>query len=160
MKIVKITHKNTKAGDGYKSLELSDGRFLNVFKFHSMFSEIEEGGEIPDASIVKDGKFWKLEDPKKEEKQTRGAAFKGQQIEKAQENKARYIAEAQDRKEESIAFFNATNCALKLLEVHGMNEHAERLTPEQIQSYIKKWRGWFFAEWMGRDTHDSPPFND
>ena len=69
-------------------------------------------------------------------------------IAQAQVRKAEYIEQAQERKDASIAFFNANNSAIQLLAVY------KELTPiEEAEEFIRKWRNWFMREWQNK-----PPF--
>jgi len=82
-------------------------------------------------------------------------AFKGQQIAKAQEKKAEYIATAQDNKNEGIKIAStismATNVVIATLK-------GEQIIDESvIKGKIREWRNWFLAEWDSIDQ--APPFN-
>lgn len=58
--------------------------------------------------------------------------------------KTRNIKNAQDRKDYSIAFYNATNSAIELVKVaHAIGE---QLTPEIVKARIVEWREWFLDE--------------
>ena len=72
-----------------------------------------------------------------------GAAKKAD-IREAQAVKAEYIREAQDRKEESIAFFNATNSALTII---SGDIKSGLITVDTAQEKIRYWRDWFLAEY-------------
>ena len=69
--------------------------------------------------------------------QNRGAGMA-----KAQETKAKYIEQAQGRKNDAIAYFNALNSAIALYKASVPFE-----SDEEIQAFIVKWRTWFLAEW-------------
>lgn len=65
----------------------------------------------------------------------------GSGIKAAQERKAEMIEKAQDRKTESIAYFNSINCAIEL--VSKMN----LLSKENIKEMIVYYRDWFLSEY-------------
>ena|SRR3990167_3930997 len=71
---------------------------------------------------------------------------------KMMEKKAEYIEKAQERKNDSIAFFNATNSALTLYEI--MNQEIPDGTG--VKEFIREWRTWFLKEW--ENYNDKPPF--
>lgn len=56
--------------------------------------------------------------------------------------KAKNIEEAQERKAESIAFFNATNSAIALVSKYQLGE----MTESEIRVKIVAWRDWFLTE--------------
>lgn len=60
----------------------------------------------------------------------------------AQDRKAGYIKEAQERKDNSIAFFNATNSAIAVTQ-HMTNP----ANVEEKRQEIIEWRDWFLQEW-------------
>jgi hypothetical protein len=68
-------------------------------------------------------------------------------IRDAQKYKAKYIAKAQDKKEESIAFFNSVNSAVNLLSKMDFYKNREDLKEE-----IVFWRDWFYEEWVKRNN--------
>lgn len=72
----------------------------------------------------------------------------------AQERKSEYIKEAQERKEESIAYFNATNSAIQLL---TSNPRFQEMTPEDKKDNIIWWREFFLSEWR---KYDAKPEQD
>jgi hypothetical protein len=80
-------------------------------------------------------------------------------IAKAQEVKGQQIKEAQERKSDSIAFFNATNSAIalvtKLIEPALQNGTA---TPSEAEMKVKirAWREWFINEY--EDYNTKAPF--
>ena len=64
-------------------------------------------------------------------------------IKAAQERKAEMIEKAQDRKSESIAYFNSVNCAIELVSKMKSVE----LTRQETKEEIIHWRDWFLAEY-------------
>ncbi len=140
MKITSIKIGTAKTGNPFKTIVLEDDRKINVFNNHSLYGAIVEGYDIPETMIEQSGQYLNLKDiqPK--------PAFKGKQIAEAQERKAEYIKQAQDRKEDSIAFFNATNAAIALLKDKDFKDG-------ELQEHIRYWRNWFLKEYK-----DQPPF--
>ncbi len=78
--------------------------------------------------------------------------FKAEQIEKAQERKAEYIEKAQDRKADQIAYFNAINSAIAMLQT---DKGPALGTDEQYHEFIRDWRDWFLDEWNKYNSDDS-----
>lgn len=76
-------------------------------------------------------------------------------IAKAQEVKGQQIKEAQERKSDSIAFFNATNSAIAL--VTKMTETQPVFPGEaEMKVKIRAWRDWFIQEY--EDYNTKAPF--
>lgn len=69
-------------------------------------------------------------------------------IAKAQERKAEFIKEAQERKNDSIAYFNALNSAIALV------TKLEFKSEGQTKVDIVYWRDWFLSEWKRYDAGD------
>ncbi len=84
-----------------------------------------------------------------------GARAGGAGVAKAQERKAEYIKEAQDRKEDSIAYFNSVNSAISLLQALGANG----MTNDSVQNFIKTWREWFLKEHEVYKDGNNIPFD-
>lgn len=133
--VVTVEQKTTSTGKPYKGCVLADDRKINVFSDHPLYPEVEQGFDIPDALIYKKDKYWNLSDP------SRGAR-KGAVT---RQNNARSadIKEAQDRKETSIAFFNATNSAIEMVKARGLVDTSDR---EEVKQEIRLWREWFLKE--------------
>lgn len=71
----------------------------------------------------------------------------------AQERKAKFIEEAQDRKSESIAYFNATNSAIQL--VSSLPEFRQGCTTSTgLFEIIVRTRDQFLAEWQKYENAD------
>lgn len=86
-------------------------------------------------------------------------ANKGTGMKAAQERKAEMIEKAQDRKNESIAYFNAVNSAIALLSSHKAlispsNPIASVASDNEIHLFITKWRDWFLDEWKKYEAKD------
>ena len=81
-------------------------------------------------------------------------AFKGQQIAKAQEKKAEYIATAQDNKNEGIKIASTISMAVTIV-IATLKE--EKIIDEGvIKGEIAKWRRWLWFQWD--NVKDFPPF--
>ena len=65
-------------------------------------------------------------------------------IKAAQERKAEMIEKAQDRKSESIAYFNSVNCAIALA---GNFFKGQPMPDEDVKEFITEWRDWFLSEY-------------
>jgi len=75
----------------------------------------------------------------------------GANIAKAQERKAEFIEKAQDRKNEAIAFFNATNNAIALIaQLSGFPLKND----SELQADIRSWRTFFLNEWIKYESGD------
>lgn len=157
MKILNIEMKNTAKGAPYKSCELDQEiqgkRYFNVFSFHPRYEDIQIGLEIDAVDFQYDGKFINLIDPNKGIKtayRATGGATRG--IPAAQERKAEYIEKAQDKKEESIAFFNATNSAIAIL-----TKIKPPVTDDsEFKQELVMWRDWFYQEWQKHNRKENP----
>lgn len=68
---------------------------------------------------------------------------------KIEEVRAKNIEKAQDRKAESIAYFNSVNSAIALLKLGQLGSH------EEIQRGIVFWRDWFISEY---ENWNNQPF--
>jgi hypothetical protein len=72
-------------------------------------------------------------------------------IRDAQKYKANYISKAQDKKEESIAFFNSVNSAINL--ISGLISSGKIYCDNKsLESEIIYWRDWFYDEWAKRNN--------
>ena len=114
-----------------------------------MYSLVQDGATV-NAGIKEsaDGKFKNLIP---EIAPPKFLSNKGGNIKEAQERKAQYIEKAQDRKEESIAFFNATNAAIAM--VNGA--HTDKLlSQEDLELLLIQWRKFFLNQWI---LHDNTP---
>lgn len=115
------------------------------------FDELAPGGKVS-------GTLWTnptnnkmtLYPPKPQGAPTRGG---GMNVAKAQETKREHIKEAQDRKEESIAFFNAVNSSIAIVAaIYDLKG-----TPEAtVKASLTSWRDYFLKE--HQNYKDKPPF--
>ncbi len=74
----------------------------------------------------------------------------GNNISKLMDKKAENIEVAQNRKNESIAFFNATNSALSLLVALPTKPSSF----EETQKFLISSRDWFLSEWQKYESSD------
>lgn len=72
----------------------------------------------------------------------------------AQERKSEYIKEAQDRKEISIAYFNAVNNAVNIIGHYAPDSWPSR---EDYQIELRKWIDWLLDSWR---TWEAKPIED
>ena len=76
-------------------------------------------------------------------------------VSKLMDKKAENIKEAQERKAESIAFFNSTNSAIAL--VNAMRNNDVHIPSEsELKVTIRAWRDWFLKEY--EDWNKGQPF--
>lgn len=134
--VTSVEVKTTSTGKPFKGCALGDGRKINVFSDHPLYPEIEQGFDIPDTLIYQKGQYWNLSDPSR--RAQKGASTRANNARSAD------IKEAQDRKETSIAFFNATNGAVELIARMGGDTNWD--STDEIQKKIRFWRDWFLAE--------------
>lgn len=140
MKIIKLEIKVDKNSNQYKAIEIEDGRKVNYIGHkHSLFNKVEVGYELTENQLEQDGEWkgkatWRLIDPNAP---SRGNYSGGRTA------KDESIRQAQNRKDESIAFFNSTNSAIKMLEILGIQEN--------LEEEIRKWRNFFMAEWQNKE---------
>lgn len=73
-------------------------------------------------------------------------------VKAAQERKAQDIEKAQDRKEESIAYFNAMNCSINLVKGNLPMESDEDMTT--IEANIDHWFKFFYRRWYNFKVED------
>lgn len=66
--------------------------------------------------------------------------------------KAQMIEEAQARKSDSIAFFNATNAAIALFE--QLKDPIVMKDTGAVKSFIKEWREWFLEQYREYEAKD------
>lgn len=137
-------------------VKLQDGKKATIWKTQKDgsvfpgFDEIAPGHTIEGELWNKPGTDnWTIYPPKE---QKRGGGSSGMRA--AQDRKSEYIKEAQERKEESIAFFNATNAAIEMVKARSDFDH---LDVETKQDSLIVWRDWFLAQWR---KYDAKPETD
>ncbi len=69
-----------------------------------------------------------------------------------QERQGEMIKVAQERKSESIAFFNSTNSAISVLK--EITKDVPFPTDKDYQLAIVRWRDWFLSEWTKYEKSD------
>ena len=137
-KITEIKIKQTQKGDEYKCLTTDSGEQANVFQFHSMYADLAVGGEI---KLEKDGKYWNVADPLKDETKTTNR--KSGMITQAQDRKERSISHSQDVKEMAIKTSSTARDATLILTASGI----DTLSEIEIKTKWKKWREWLYVNW-------------
>lgn len=151
--------ENDKYGNKKVSVSREDGTKLLAAELGKEYKDIEvmAGHEINanEWTSPKNGKVYlfKEQDTVPGEKPRGGApgAFKGAQIEKAQDRKNEMIGKTLDRKEESIRLSSAQRDAVlivkELIEANW--------SPLDIKQAIIEWRNWFLLD---REFNNPPPF--
>lgn len=134
--VTAVEIKTTAKGNPYKGCKLADGRSVNVFDNHPLYPDVETGFDIPDTLFYQKGQYWNLSDPSRGPRKSGGNS-----------SRSADIKEAQDRKEQSIAFFNATNASITLVSTMMSQQIGD--DAKELQRTIRFWRDWFLAE------HDS-----
>lgn len=74
-------------------------------------------------------------------------------IAKLMDKKAENIEKAQDRKNESISFFNSTNSAIQLFTAYQSKAEFP-LSDEGTKKFIIEWRNFFLSEWKKYEASD------
>ena len=133
----------TKTGKTY--LEVIDGAGSKYSCWEEDdFADLIPGAEVEIDLIVK-GNFKNI---KVAGKQRTSTYRREDKIAVAQQRKAEYVGQAQDKKDEMIAWYNSTNAAIELGKVIGFPADNDI-----IKKMIQYWRNWFMKEWQ-----DKPPF--
>jgi len=152
MKIIEIQEKTDRNKNPMKvvTTDTQTKVFVNSKYNKGIYDVVAEGMEV---EVEKgDNDFWQIKP--ESVGVTPKPKFAGG-IAKAQEKKAEYIREAQDRKSESIAYFNSLNCAIQIYAAHKPNIDTEK----ELGDYIRRWRDHFLKEWENyNDPHKEPPF--
>lgn len=73
-------------------------------------------------------------------------------IAQAQAKKAEYIEAAQERKNTSIAYFNAVNSSISV-----MGKYDTDMDIDKYQTGLVIWRDWFLSEW---EKYDAKPMSE
>lgn len=149
MVVGKIDIKQTKNGADYKALTTESGEQANVFQFHSLYEKIEIGSDV---TLVKDGKYFNVPDPDKEEKngsQGNSGRSKGTYM---QDKKNEQISHSMDKKEEAIKLASTARMATDM--VVAMKYTGEDFAKEKWH----EWRAWFYVNWSEVQHDLVPPF--
>jgi hypothetical protein len=156
--IKKVENLPTAKGAPYKKVDVmkSDGTMLvgvSAFTFkYPNLAELVEGAVVT-AGIVIDGNYKNLISAVPTAPKGNNGAFKAQQIEKAQETKAVYIAKAQDNKEQGIKVSATMRDAVLI--ATSLNQDQWQGTT--MQEEIRFWREWLWTEW-DLDIKSANPF--
>lgn len=135
--ITSIEEKTTSTNKPYRACTLGDGRKVNVWSDHPLYAEVSIGGDIPDSLLYQKGQYWNISNPA--QRAQKGAATR------ANNQRSEQIKEAQDRKEQSITFFNATNAAMQAVTSFGKADFGDKSIVD-IRKEIRDWRDWFIKE--------------
>lgn len=118
--------------------------YVNSKYDKQIYDSVVVGAEF---ELVKDGSFDKIKYDKPAPKGNAGIAV-------AQEKKAEYIRQAQDRKEESIAYFNSCNLALQALGPLTYGGDIKKDPTLYKESFVM-WRNFFYQEWLTFTPEDN-----
>lgn len=146
-KVTSIEISNDKTGAPMKVTMFDNGDkvFVNSKWDSAIYDKVVEGAEF---ELVKDGNFNKI----KYDKPASAGFGGGSKVEKLMDKKADNIKVAQERKNDAIAFFNATNSAIALVTTDPAYKNVSDVV--NIQESIKIWRNWFLEEWQKYDSQD------
>jgi len=145
-KITNIESKQDKNGNlmNIATFDNGDKVFVNSKYDAGVFEKAIVGAEF---ELVEVNGFKKIKPPVGAKTGFTGGAG----IAKAQERKAEFIEKAQDRKNEAIAFFNATNNAIALIaQLSGFPLKND----SELQADIRSWRTFFLNEWIKYESGD------
>lgn len=169
----KIKESNTKGPDwkvvtiispeGREIANVSVNRTNKKGEVFPNFDSITSGASIEATSWESESGKWYLFAPKPERASngTTGGFKGGSGVKAAQERKAEMIEKAQDRKSESIAYFNATNSAISILAALFAGKEFRQTSglSEALKNDISLWRDWFLSEWEKyNDPTNEAPF--
>jgi len=138
-------------------LKSESGEILDKVSTFDKGEEFQSGRSV-EGEVTKNGNFLNFRKaPTPGVMGERPAWIKGGGIAQAQARKEEMIYKAQDRKEESIAYFNAINASIALVKGVWPME-----TEEDLETYRKNivyWRDWFYDQWSNFKPEDhSQPF--
>lgn len=145
---MKITNISIKEGAGWvaKELTLEGSQYpIKMFESHSLYETVAIGDDV---EVDKSGKYWNVVDPKGS--QRKAAPARGG-MKAAQERKEQMIKDAQERKNESVAYFNSVNSAIGLVTKFADFETFDNST---IHRLIQEERDWFLSEWKKYEAGD------
>lgn len=146
------------AADGMNEVAVSINRTGKRGDVFPGFDGIVEGAQI-------EGILWKssqnknyLFPPKVSLGRKVNASASPTFIKEAQARKAQDIEKAQDRKSDSIAYFNALNSAIALLEAHSRSEGWVLKDDSATKEFLVRWREWFLTEYEKYKGGKDVPF--
>lgn len=139
-----VKHLTSKAGKPFKKAT-ANGVEVSIWPDFAQYEQAVEGATVD--GIVRENGTYKnlvseLEKPEFVKRMSGGRS--GASIAKAQDRKEEMIKQAQARKSDQIAFFNATNNAIALYSALNSGKEA---TAEDMQDFIRFWREWFLDEY-------------
>ncbi len=147
-KVTSIEINNDKTGAPMKVTMFDNGDkvFVNSKWDSAIYDKVVEGAEF---ELVKDGNFNKI----KYDKPASAGFGGGSKVEKLMDKKADNIKVAQERKNDAIAFFNATNSAIAIFG-QSKDLNSKFWDEDSMQEFLVKWRTWFLEEWTKYDSQD------
>ncbi len=151
-KIIKLEKKGTKIGEIIKAdLQNLDGVVetgVAIFNSFPNFSSLGVGSEVIGMITVKVNGQFTNKTLNEERTQGWGGGKKGPSINmnKLMEKKAEYIQEAQERKNESIAYFNAVNSAINAMGKYPYGSMGDLEKGWKV--HFIELRDWFLSEWQ------------
>lgn len=150
--------KTTRAGKPFLKATLADeaGQTLDnvsIWSDYPGFDELKTGDELSGLVEVNAQGYKNLKTPGSPSRNggSQGSRRDTQMVRPADTYRAEIIRMAQDRKNESIAYFNATNAAITL--VSSMpSKLMGNVNRSILKQEIEYWREWFLQEWKKHDT--------
>jgi hypothetical protein len=150
MKIITSEEKISAKGNKYKRIKVEgNDNELACFSTFSKYAEVVAGAEIDGTIKEKEyngKKSYTLEDASQPK-----SGFGGAGVKAAQERKEVMIEKAQERKSDSIAYFNSVNCAITLVSKHDV---FEKMSDQEVENAIVQWREWFLSEYRKYEAKD------
>lgn len=151
--ITKLEKKATKIGEIIKA-DLQDFNGIvtdnvSIFPSFPNFAGLTVGSEVIGAISIKQNGQYTNKVLNEERTSTIKDGTRGSGIKAAQERKEVMIEKAQERKNDSIAYFNSINCA-----INAVGKYDPTKEINDYQDAIVQFRDWFLAEWRKYDASD------
>ncbi len=151
--IIKLERKITRIGEIINAdLQDFNGVITDkvaIFPTFPNFSTLKVGSEVMGKIDVKQNGVYTNKTLNEERTPMRKGDAPSINISKMMDKKAENIEKAQERKNDGIAYFNATNSAIALV-----GKMSEDVTPDFYKMQIVNWRDWFLSEWRKYDAGD------
>jgi len=155
-KIIWSEKKTTSTGKEKIDATLDDGQKtidkVTIWADFPNFAEIKTGHEIEGDLVTKQNGQYTNHTLYPVKVATTSNFGRSGGVSKLMDKKAENIKEAQERKAESIAYFNSVNSAIALLSKMGI----ESMSESQIRVNLVAWRDWFLKEY--EDWNKGQPF--
>lgn len=155
MKITQIEKKRTTTGKDKADVVLDGATKATIWGDFPKYADLAIGMEVEGELIPsKDPKYAPTLSPLKKTTQwgmSKPYAKGG--VSQAERDKS--IEKAQDRKAESIAYFNSVNSAISIVGKLMEYDKEKEWGGEDVKFGIKEWRDWFINEY---DTWNNQPF--